>query len=119
MSGRKQGRRGAGAALLAAAAGVAAAGAGLTAARRRGRGGAGGRGGDAGDETVGIDEIWTCTCGTRFRIAGAGRHMVLWPADAPQDEPVLGDRCPSCDAALPGGGDVASAGNATGGAQQS
>jgi hypothetical protein len=52
-------------------------------------------------------EIWTCACGTAFRVAGAGRHQVLWLADAPEDEPVLGDHCPSCDRPLPGSGDAA------------
>jgi hypothetical protein len=47
-------------------------------------------------------EFWSCSCGARFRVAGAGRHRVLWVADAPEDEPVLGDRCPSCDQPLPG-----------------
>jgi hypothetical protein len=28
---------------------------------------------------------------------------VYWPADAPDDAPVLGDRCVECDAGLPGG----------------
>jgi hypothetical protein len=53
------------------------------------------------------DETWTCSCGTLFRVTGAGRHRVLWPADAPQDEPVLDDHCPSCGSALPGGADGA------------
>jgi hypothetical protein len=46
-------------------------------------------------------EQWTCACGTRFRLTGAGRHQVFWLADAAEDEPVLGDRCPSCDQPLP------------------
>jgi hypothetical protein len=47
-------------------------------------------------------DTWTCACGTAFRVTGAGRHQVFWLADAPEDEPVMGDRCPSCDRALPG-----------------
>jgi hypothetical protein len=47
-------------------------------------------------------DTWTCTCGTAFRVTGAGRHQVFWLADAPEDEPVMGDRCPSCDRPLPG-----------------
>jgi hypothetical protein len=44
---------------------------------------------------------WTCACGQVFRMSGAGRHRVYWRAGAPPDEPVVGDRCPSCDRPLP------------------
>jgi hypothetical protein len=43
----------------------------------------------------------TCTCGTEYRMTGVGRHRVYWPADAPDDEPVLGDECPECGEPLP------------------
>jgi len=43
----------------------------------------------------------TCTCGTEYRMTGVGRHRVYWPADAPDDDPVLGDECPECGEPLP------------------
>ena len=43
----------------------------------------------------------TCTCGTEYRMTGSGRHRVYWPADAPDDQPVLGDECPQCGEPLP------------------
>jgi hypothetical protein len=46
---------------------------------------------------------YTCRCGTRYRVSGTDRHRVYWPADAPENEPVLGDRCVECDAGLPSG----------------
>jgi hypothetical protein len=36
-------------------------------------------------------------------VSGTGRHQVFWPAEAPEDAPVLGDHCLECDAPLPGG----------------
>jgi len=48
-------------------------------------------------------QTYTCRCGTEYRVSGAGRHRVYWPATAPEDAPVLGDRCAECDAPLPGG----------------
>lgn len=45
---------------------------------------------------------WTCDgCGTKYRSAGLGRHQVHWLADAPEDQPVLGDSCVSCGRPLP------------------
>jgi hypothetical protein len=99
---RKAGRRRAAKiATATAVAGAATAGAVVLARRRSGATGTtitfrGGR------QRAAEPETWTCACGTAFRVAGAGRHQVLWLADAPEDEPVLGDRCPSCDALLPG-----------------
>jgi len=46
---------------------------------------------------------WTCGCGRRFRFSGAGRHRVYWAEDAPPGQPVVGDRCPSCERPLPAG----------------
>jgi hypothetical protein len=46
---------------------------------------------------------WTCACGQEYRSAGLGRHQVHWLAEAPEEEPVLGDACPSCGRALPVG----------------
>jgi hypothetical protein len=34
-------------------------------------------------------------------MTGVGRHRVYWPADAPDDQPVLGDECPECGEPLP------------------
>jgi hypothetical protein len=104
---RKAGRRRAAKiATATAVAGAATAGAVVLARRRSGATGTtitfrGGR------QRAAEPETWTCACGTAFRVAGAGRHQVLWLADAPEDEPVLGDHCPSCDRPLPGSGDAA------------
>jgi hypothetical protein len=48
-------------------------------------------------------QTYTCDCGTEYRVSGTDRHRVYWPASAPDDAPVLGDRCAQCDAPLPGG----------------
>ena len=48
-------------------------------------------------------DIYTCRCGTTYRVSGTDRHRVYWAADAPDASPVLGDRCVECDASLPGG----------------
>jgi len=45
----------------------------------------------------------TCVCGTTYRLSGTDRHRVYWPADAPEDAPVLGDRCVECERPLPSG----------------
>jgi hypothetical protein len=52
------------------------------------------------------EQTYTCRCGTTYRVAGVDRHRVYWPADAPEDAPVLGENCVSCDAPLPGGRSV-------------
>lgn len=44
---------------------------------------------------------WTCACGQRYRVSGTGRHRVYWLAGAPPEDPVVGERCPSCDRPLP------------------
>jgi hypothetical protein len=46
-------------------------------------------------------EPWTCTCGQAFVVAGRDRHRVYWIATASEEEPVLGNVCPSCDRELP------------------
>src|SRR5688572_6906335 len=48
-------------------------------------------------------QTYTCHCGTTYRVSGTDRHRVYWPAAAPEDAPVLGDRCAECDAPLPRG----------------
>lgn len=63
-------------------------GGGRTRFRRSGEG----RGGGA---------TWRCDCGQEFRVAGTERHRVYWLVGAPEAEPVMSDRCPSCDAVLP------------------
>jgi hypothetical protein len=45
-------------------------------------------------------ERWTCACGQVFRVRGADRHRVYWPVDAPESEPVLDGRCPTCERPL-------------------
>ena len=46
-------------------------------------------------------QTYTCRCGAEYRVSGADRHRVYWPAEAPAGAPVLGDSCPRCGAALP------------------
>ena len=46
-------------------------------------------------------QTYTCTCGRTYRTSGTGRHRVYWPADAPDDQPVMGDACRECGTALP------------------
>src|SRR3954453_13288825 len=94
MARRKAGRRRNMAIAMGAAVAATAAGGAVLVARRRGitapwRSGA-------------QPETWTCACGTTFRVAGAGRHQVLWLGGGPREEPVLGDRRPSCARELPG-----------------
>jgi hypothetical protein len=48
-------------------------------------------------------ETYRCECGEKFRVAGRDRHRIYWLAEAPEDEPVLGTTCPSCDRPLPQG----------------
>jgi hypothetical protein len=84
------GKRGT-AALITVAAGAAAAA--WRAARRR-------RGAAAGTPSS-APTTWTCACGQPMRSTGAGRHRVHWLADAPESDPILGNRCPSCDRLLP------------------
>jgi hypothetical protein len=104
---RKSDRKGAAVVLAAAAAAAAGIGGGAVVVARRRRTtmttGAGTRrpARRFGRRAPGPD-TWTCACGTAFRVTGAGRHQVFWLAEAPEDEPVMGDRCPSCDRALPG-----------------
>jgi hypothetical protein len=43
---------------------------------------------------------WSCECGQRFRVSGEDRHRVFWLEDASDDDPVLGDQCPSCERSL-------------------
>jgi hypothetical protein len=91
--GRSSGRRRGAAAIVTF--GAAVAGAAWRAARRRAH---------AGDDarSAAAPATWTCACGQELRSSGAGRHRVYWAADAPESEPILGDRCPSCDLPLPG-----------------
>jgi hypothetical protein len=37
-----------------------------------------------------------CGCGAEYRVVGTGRHRVVWPADAGQDQAVMGKECPAC-----------------------
>ena len=46
---------------------------------------------------------YRCRGGSRYRVSGTDRHRVYWPAGAAESDPVLGDRCPNCDAPLPSG----------------
>jgi hypothetical protein len=44
---------------------------------------------------------WQCACGQRYEVSGSGRHRVYWLEGASEGDPVLGERCPSCDRLLP------------------
>ena len=57
----------------------------------------------SGHEAAG-PELWRCECGQGFRVSGLERHRVFWLEDAPEDDPVLSGRCPSCDRPLPANG---------------
>jgi hypothetical protein len=47
------------------------------------------------------EHTWQCACGQRFRVAGVERHRVFWVEGAPESDPVMSDRCPSCERPLP------------------
>ena len=79
-------------AALAALAAVAAAVAAVLLARRRRRAA----------ENRKPGTLWACTCGRQYRTTGLGRHQVHWAADAPDDQPVMGDTCPNCGTPLRG-----------------
>src|SRR5215217_5493005 len=55
-----------------------------------------------GGEPRAATEQWTCQCGQEYRVAGLDRHRVYWPAEAPEDKPVLDGTCVSCERPLPG-----------------
>jgi hypothetical protein len=46
-------------------------------------------------------EPWRCACGQDFMVAGRDRHRIYWIEGPAESEPLLGDRCPSCDRPLP------------------
>jgi hypothetical protein len=56
---------------------------------------------------IAVEDSYRCRCGSEYRVSGVDRHRVYWPAGAPDSEPVLGDRCPNCDAPLPAGHEAA------------
>jgi hypothetical protein len=74
---------------------VLAAGAGVALARRRPAAR------PAQEAAPAAREAWTCACGQAFFVAGRDRHRVYWLDGADEADPVLGDRCPSCDRPLP------------------
>ena len=76
--------------LLAVAAGLAGGLAAVLARRRR-------------DPPARPDPTYRCDCGAVYRVRGVDRHRVYWPQDA--QDPVLGDACVRCGAALPAGHD--------------
>ena len=39
---------------------------------------------------------WTCACGAEYRVTGAGRHRVYWPAGGDEREAVMSSECPNC-----------------------
>ena len=52
---------------------------------------------DAGATTTDQREEWQCECGQLLLVTGEGRHRVFWMAEAPLEDPLLGDRCPNCE----------------------
>jgi hypothetical protein len=56
-----------------------------------------------------LGERWQCECCQRFSVAGRDRHRIYWLEGAAQDDPVLDNRCPSCDRPLPAQSGVAAA----------
>jgi hypothetical protein len=58
---------------------------------------------------IAVNDTYRCRCGTEYRVRGVDRHRVYWPAGASDSDPVLGDRCPDCDAPLPAGHETAAA----------
>ena len=46
-------------------------------------------------------EPWRCACGQGFLVAGRDRHRIYWLEGTAEAEPLLTDRCPSCDRPLP------------------
>jgi hypothetical protein len=78
---------------LAAAAAVAAVAAALRALRRRRRA--------APEPARQPRRHVSCSCGQEYEVAGADRHRVYWLAGAADGDPVLGQRCPACEAPLP------------------
>ncbi|MGI8781093.1 MAG: hypothetical protein ACR2L8_13180 [Solirubrobacteraceae bacterium] len=60
----------------------------------------GGRGRGSG---IAVTDTFRCRCGAEYRVSGADRHRVHWPAGASEAEPVLDDRCTSCGTPLPAG----------------
>ena len=54
-------------------------------------------------------EPWSCACGRRFLVAGRDRHRIYWLEGAPESDPLLSDRCPSCERPLPAEHEAAAA----------
>jgi hypothetical protein len=42
------------------------------------------------------EQRWTCACGAEYRVTGAGRHRVYWPADGSEREALMSSECPHC-----------------------
>lgn len=51
--------------------------------------------------TVEIDRAYTCECGARYGVSGAGRHLVFWPADGTPADAILEGHCPACERPWP------------------
>lgn len=43
---------------------------------------------------------WSCQCGQGFRVSGRDRHRLYWLPDAAPEDPILDDKCPSCERQL-------------------
>ena len=52
---------------------------------------------DAEDTATDQRQEWRCECGQLLLVTGEGRHRVFWMAEAPLEDPLLGDRCPNCE----------------------
>jgi hypothetical protein len=92
---RRRRRRAPSPALAAALALTAAAGAAFAARRRRGA-----SGGGTGPAPAAEPRRMTCACGQELRVTGQDRHQVFWLVDAAPEDPVVDDRCPSCERQL-------------------
>jgi hypothetical protein len=57
----------------------------------------------------GPETEWTCACGQQFRFTGTGRHRIYWRVESGPEDPVVGQRCPSCDRPLPADRDLSPA----------
>jgi hypothetical protein len=58
------------------------------------------RPGPSGARPAGAPQTFRCACGEELRVAGSGRHRVFWRAGAPDGDPLLEARCPSCERPL-------------------
>ena len=73
----------------------------LAARLRPDRNGGGGAAPADADQASRRRQPWRCECGQALLVSGQGRHQIYWLEDTDETDPVLSDRCPSCDRLLP------------------